>query len=415
MRPSAAISFTFNGTRYNALQGESIAAALAAVDIVALGQRRDGTPRGVWCGMGVCQECLVNVDGRPSLRACMTSLTDGMNVAAQGYLARMPAAKQSDASAPAQAHRTQMLVVGAGPAGLSAARAAALCGASVAIVDERAAPGGQYFKQLAASQTVVDFAGTDAQLRRGHALIAKVEKLGVKIWRDAALWGAFSAHELAVSAKGTQHVFVPERMVLATGAYERGVPIPGWTLPGYMTTGAAQTLLRAYRIAPGRRVLVAGNGPLNLQLAAELVAAGVDVVAVVEAAPRPGPRNVAALLHAAISAPGLIRDGTQYLARMRRARVPVIYSSALIAAHGADRVHACTIARIDSVGRPVANALNRLRRRYGFAWDTAFCRPTKRRARLAAGIRARVRNTYLRRSPMPMGKRRWRMSTPSAT
>ena len=60
--------------------------------------------------------------------------------------------------------------------------------------------------------------------------------------------------------------------------------MPGWTLPGYMTTGAAQTLLRAYRVAPGRRVLVAGNGPLNFQLAAELVAAGVEVVAVVEAA-----------------------------------------------------------------------------------------------------------------------------------
>ena len=207
---------------------------------------------------------------------------------------------------------------------------------------------------------MVDPDRTDAQVRGGRALIDEVEGLGVRIWRDAAVWGAFSAQELAVTANGAEHTFAPERLILATGAYERGVPVSGWTLPGCMTTGAAQTLVRAYRVLPGRRVLVAGNGPLNLQLAAELVAAGVDVVAVVEAATRPGLRHAGALLRAVSVAPGLMRDGFRYLARLRRAGVPVVYASALVAAHGDARVDGCTIARIDAAGRPVPGTSTRV-------------------------------------------------------
>ena len=353
LRPAPRITFSFNGSTLSAYQGETITAALAAAGIANLGRRRDGTPRGLWCGMGVCQECVVNVDGTPSLRACMTAVAGGMVVTAQGYAAAVPAATADRPASSPALHCPQMLVVGAGPAGLSAARAAALCGAAVTIIDERATPGGQYFKQIAKSHTVVDPDRTDAQVQDGRELIAEVERLGVKLWRDAAVWGAFSAQELAVDVNGTQHVFAPERLVLATGAYERGVPVPGWTLPGYMATGAAQTLVRAYRVMPGRRVLVAGNGPLNLQLAAELVAAGVDVVAVVEAAACPGPRHAAELLRAVCAAPGLIRDGFRYLARLQRAGVPIVYASAVVAAQGDARVEECTIARIDAAGRPV--------------------------------------------------------------
>jgi len=95
-------------------------------------------------------------------------------------------------------------------------------------------------------------------------------------WRSAAVvtvWGAFEPGEFAATADGRTLRFVPKATIVATGAYERPWPIPGWTLPGVMTTGAAQALWRTARRLPGRRVLIAGNGPLNLQLAAELIAA----------------------------------------------------------------------------------------------------------------------------------------------
>ena len=350
LRPGRPITFSFNGAPVAAFEGETIAAALAAAGIVNLGRRRDGSPRGVWCGMGVCQECLVNVDGAPSRRACVTAVTDGASVDAQGYAAVVPPVAQGMRSPAPTPRRAQVLVVGGGPAGLSAARAVAMCGGAATIVDERPVPGGQYFKQIAKSLSIVDPAGIDAQARRGADLIGEVERLGVTILRNAAVWGAFGAQELAVSVDGAPHVFAPERLVLATGVYERGVPVPGWTLPGFMTTGAAQTFLRAYRVSPGRRVLVAGNGPLNLQLAAELVAAGVDVVAVVEAAPPPSTRHVADVMRAAMAAPALLRDGLRYRARLRRAGVPIVYASALVGAQGVGRVEACTVARIGPAG-----------------------------------------------------------------
>jgi NADPH-dependent 2,4-dienoyl-CoA reductase/sulfur reductase-like enzyme len=359
LRPAVRIDFRFNGTLINAYQGETIASALAAAGFANLGGRRDDTPRGLWCGMGVCQECVVNVDGAPSLRACATTVENGMMVTTQGYVAAAPTPSVDPAPFSPALHRPQLLVVGAGPAGLSAARTAARCGVAVMIIDEHAQPGGQYFKQIAKSQTIIDPRSTDTQVRDGNALIADVEGLGVKIWRDATVWGAFGAQELAVAVRGEQHVFAPERLVLATGVYERGVPVPGWTLPGYMTTGAAQTLVRAYRVLPGRRILVAGNGPLNLQLAAELVAAGAEVVALVEAAERPALRNAAELLRAVGTAPGLIREGLRHLAALRRAGVPRLYGSAIVAARGDDRVEECTIARIDASGRPISGTATR--------------------------------------------------------
>jgi NADPH-dependent 2,4-dienoyl-CoA reductase/sulfur reductase-like enzyme len=354
------VNFYFEGASVAALEGETIAAALASADIANLGRRRDGTSRGLWCGMGVCQECIVTVDGIPSQRACMTKVADGMKVTMQGYAAVLPETQSPilNRGVPVTL-KPQVLIVGAGPAGLSVARAAALCGAAVTVVDERAMSGGQYYKQIAPSHAVTDAKRVDPQVRAGAALIAEVERLGVEIMQSALVWGAFGAKELGLAKDGVLHGIAPERLVLATGAYERGVPLPGWTLAGYMTTGAAQTLLRAYRVAPGKRVLVAGNGPLNLQLAAELVAAGVNVVALVEAATAPRVRQFGTVLRAASAAPALIRDGLRYRARLRSAAVPILYDSAVVAAEGRARVEACTIARIDSSGLPIDGTLQR--------------------------------------------------------
>ena len=365
LQPAPALTFTFDGNPVRAYRGETIAAALAASGIVTFGRRRDGTPRGRWCGMGVCQECIVEVDGVPGVRACMAEVLPDAVVKAQGYASTLPAEPAAAGSASASpaappTHRPQVLVVGAGPGGLAAARAAALCGATVTVLDERATPGGQFFKQVAKSHSVVAPEHLDAQARAGRSLVAEVKALGVDVASNAAVWGAFGPQELAACIDGTQHVFAAERVVIATGVFERAVPLPGWLLPGCMTTGAAQTLLRAYRVVPGQRVLVAGNGPLNLQLAAELVAAGVEVVAVVEAAARPGLRTLSALARAVRNSPALIRDGLRYRMRLWRAGVPLHFGSAVVSVHGDGRVGSCTIARIDAEGRPIAGSSRRI-------------------------------------------------------
>jgi NADPH-dependent 2,4-dienoyl-CoA reductase/sulfur reductase-like enzyme len=312
MRPVDPVRITFDGTAIEALPGETVAAALAAADIVSLRQARSGAPRGPFCGMGVCFDCLVTIDGRPSQRACLTKVAAGMDVRSA------PVATAAPPPQPAAAEEIacDVLVVGAGPAGLSAARTLALAGADVIVVDERLLPGGQYFKPLAASQAA-DTSNLDRQFRDGAALRESALQAGVRILNDTTVWAAFSASEIAALVSGRSTLFRPKRLVLATGAYEQSLPVIGWTLPGVMTVGGLQTLARAYRVAPGQRIVIAGNGPLCLQTAAELIEGGANVVAVLEAAPRPNFAEIGAIAKAAWADPALMFKGLALERRLK--------------------------------------------------------------------------------------------------
>ena len=334
---SDTIEIVFEGTPIAARVGESVAAALAAHGILSLRTTRDAAERGMFCGMGVCQDCLVEIDGKPEQRACMTKVDRPLQVRRQVHgRALAPVAEgASPKTEEVAVERPEVLVIGAGPGGLSAAIAARSAGAAVVVVDERAQPGGQYFKQVS-----VDPAGAaapDRQHREGAALIETARRLGVEIRSGLMIWGAFEPGLFAAVAEGGNHRFAPKATIVATGAYESGWPVPGWTLPGVMTTGAAQTLWRTARRLPGRRVLIAGNGPLNLQLAAELIEGGAEVVAVVEAAPRPGPAKLRALCTMLATAPGLVRDGLRYHLRRRAGGAEMIHGSVVASVARSER------------------------------------------------------------------------------
>jgi glycine/D-amino acid oxidase-like deaminating enzyme len=195
--------------------------------------------------------------------------------------------------------------------------------------------GGQFAKPLAHSHTTTT---PDRQFKLGIQLQAGAERAGVQLETDTTVWGAFAPNEIAALVRGQSITYHPRRLILATGAHEVPVPVPGWTLPGVMTTGGLQTLVRTQRVCPGQRVLIAGNGPLNLQLACELLASGVKPVAVLEAAPRPGKAVVLDLARMARSAPGLTRDGWSMLRRLKRAGVPVLWGTILNRLDGKTRV-----------------------------------------------------------------------------
>jgi len=359
------LDFTFDGLTIPALAGESVAAALAANGISTLRASDTGTEksrsdlnRGLYCGMGTCYECVVTIDGRANQRACMTKVQGGEKI-----LSAPPKGSTGDSLAPLTQpppeptdtkglvrHHLDILVIGAGPAGLSAALAARQAGATITILDERPQSGGQFYKPVASSHTVSS--PPDRQFAAGAALLDEVEKSGVNIIQNSIVWGAFSANEIVALVDSTAQVFVPKRLILATGAFERAAPMPGWTLPGVMTTGAAQTLSRAYQVSPGKKLVIAGNGPLNFQLAADLVSRGVEVAAVVDSAPRPGPGKIAQLLKALWFDPANIATGLLYLAKLKRASVPIFWSTIAVEAMGEEHLTGVIIALCDGRGRP---------------------------------------------------------------
>ncbi|WP_341911347.1 FAD-dependent oxidoreductase [Ferrovibrio terrae] len=380
-RSGEIVEIVYDGQKLTALAGETVAAALASHGIAQFRHTRDGGRRGLYCGMGACFDCLVTVDGKASQRACLTKVA-----ANQQIRSAMPAGTAADpllpltppatGSAPVE-QATDLLVIGAGPAGLAAAIAAAERGASVTVLDERPQSGGQFYKPLAPSHQAAH--PIDRQFRDGLALRDAALRAGVSIRQEATVWGAHAADEVVAIVEGRETVYRPRQLVIAPGAYERPVPFAGWTLPGVMTTGAAQTLARAYRVSPGQRVVIAGNGPLNLQLACELVAAGVDVVAVLESATKPAPRQWRAMLTALRTAPDLIADGLRYLNRLRRAGVPVLWSHAVLAAEGDGRVAQVRYAPIAADGRlqtdaAVSVAADALCVGYGFVPSTEIAR-----------------------------------------
>jgi len=338
---AVAISLSLEGRAVPAEPGQTVAAALIAAGFRVCRLTESGEARGVFCGMGVCQECVMTICGERQ-RACMTLVRDGMTVAPY----RAGERPLAPSRVPAPAHLTaEVLVIGGGPAGLSAAAAAAEAGAEVMLVDERAKLGGQFYKQPAA---VADESALDRQYRDGRRLIARVEAAGVRVLTGAQVWGATGPGQLLALDDAHAYALRPRRLVLATGAYERGVPLPGWTLPGFLTTGAAQTLMRAYGVLPGRRVLISGNGPLNIQVAAEIVRAGGEVVAVCELA-RIHPLGAAPM---GLADPTLMLQGARMALELRRARVPLLRGHTVVRAEGDGSVERATIARVDAAGRP---------------------------------------------------------------
>jgi thioredoxin reductase/bacterioferritin-associated ferredoxin len=340
-----------------AYEGETIGAVLTAIGIRQIRhapQLKD--PRGLYCCTGSCYGCLVTVNGRPNERACVTPVRSGQHITLQVGFGR-PDMTSLD---PARLVRreTPLVIIGGGPGGLSAAIAAANAGAKVLVIDENLQPGGQIYRQLPETFQAAEPGRLGADYVDGRSLLKEVQNLSdaITIWNDALVWSVFDSNQLAI-ARGNELVLLDANaIVVATGAYERPVPVPGWTLPGVMTAGGAQVLLKSQRIRPGQRALLAGAGPLQLVVANQLLDAGMEVVAVAESNTTAGAwRFLPDLMHQ----PGLMIQGLRYLYRLKRAGVQILQSHVLQGLQGTQEVEQAFLGKVDSRCRPIAGEVKR--------------------------------------------------------
>lgn len=230
-------------------------------------------------------------------------------------------------------------IVGAGPAGLAAASEAVDHGLSVVLMDDNSQPGGQYFRQLPRQ-----FSGVD----RARRLFEVVDHPRLDYLPDCVVWNAPGPDVLAYTAGADSGRVRADTLIIAAGATDRPLPFPGWTLPGVITAGGSQNMIKGQAVRPGERVVVAGNGPLLLVAAMTLLGAGATVLAVVEAAPFHG-RTWSRLASLAWS-PSLLAQALSWRLRLATTGVPFLTGQAVIEAHGSAALEAVSVAPIDLHG-----------------------------------------------------------------
>jgi NADPH-dependent 2,4-dienoyl-CoA reductase/sulfur reductase-like enzyme len=250
--------------------------------------------------------------------------------------------------------RYDAAVVGAGPAGLAAAAACARAGLRCVLFDEQQQPGGQIYRGITSSPFARDTV-LGADYWRGADLVGAAPDSGAHYVPGAIVWGLLRPDELAVSIGGITRQIRAARIILATGAIERPFPIQGWTLPGVMTAGATQILLKTSGLAPSGRTVLAGCGPLLWLLAWQYLNAGVRLDAILDTT---APANWSrALRHAAAFATSpYLAKGIRLMLAVRRA-VRVIGGVIEIKAEGRDRLEAVSYRTRRSVERLPADAL----------------------------------------------------------
>ncbi len=223
---------------------------------------------------------------------------------------------------------TDVAVIGAGSAGLSAAYMASSAGAKVLVLDENSLPGGQLFKQIH------KFFGSRAHqagvrgFTIGNELLSKVEKSGAEVWLNALVYGIEKNCDLGVIYNNEHYIVKAKKVIVATGAKENYMPFVGSTLPGVMGAGAAQTMINVNRVLPGKKVLMLGSGNVGLIVSYQLLQAGAEVVALVEGAPQIGGYGV-------------------HAGKIRRAGVPIYVGHTIKRVMGDGKVESVEIVALD--------------------------------------------------------------------
>ncbi len=332
------IPFYWNSQKLEANGSEVISSALFANGIHVFGHHaKDGSAQGMFCANGQCAQCAVVANGIP-VKSCMTKVEENMIVESVEGIPELPKAVDNFQFSDIKEIETDVLIVGGGPAGLSAALQLGEKGVEALIVDDKDRLGGKLVLQTHKFFGSIDdcYAGT-----RGIdiATILKDElkkHTSLKVWLNSIVLYVFSDKKVGVVTNGKNYAIVKPRIVLnAAGARERSLIFPGNTLPGIYGAGAFQTLVNRDLVKPAKRLLVVGGGNVGLIAAYHALQAGIDVIGLVEALPQCGGYKV-------------------HSDKIKRLGVPIHTSHTILSANGKEHVESVTVGKIDKNFRPIA-------------------------------------------------------------
>jgi sarcosine oxidase subunit alpha len=324
------VAFTWNGEKLTGCDGEMISSALFANGIHIFGHHhKDNSPQGMFCANGQCSQCLVIADGLP-VKSCMTPLRDGTVVQSVEGLPNLPEDDSIPQINEVPVKDVEVLIIGGGPAGLTAAIELGKLGVTTLIVDDKDRLGGKLVLQTHKFFGSVEdsYAGIRG-FEIAKILDEEVCKLdSVEVWLNTAAVAVFSDKIIGVVRNNQYRKIKSQKLLVATGAREKMLSFPGNTLPGVYGAGAFQTLVNRDLVKSSNRVLVVGGGNVGLIAGYHAIQAGIEVVALVEALPQVGGYKV-------------------HADKLKRLGVPIFTRHTVTAANGSDQVESVTIARLD--------------------------------------------------------------------
>lgn len=325
------VEFTWDGRPLTGFEGEMISTALIANGIHIFGYHpRDNSPQGIFCANGQCSQCMVVVDGMP-LKGCMTPLCAGMRIEPSDGRPSLPARPATPSFHEIEEVETEVLVIGGGPAGLSAAIELGKLGVKVLLIDDKDRLGGKLVLQThkffgSIADCHAGTRGTDI----GTLLAAEVAGLeSVTCWLDTNAVGVFADQKVGVVRDGKSYILVkPQALLVAAGAREKMITFKGNTLPGVYGAGAFQTLVNRDLVRPSEKLFIVGGGNVGLIAGYHALQAGIAVVGLAEALPECGGYKV-------------------HADKLARFGVPIHTSHTVVSANGSDHVESVTIAKVD--------------------------------------------------------------------
>ena len=257
--------------------------------------------------------------------------------------------------------KTQLIVIGAGPGGIQAAITASELGLKVTLIDSQASAGGQYFKQIPQEFNIHE---TSYHQEQASKLFGQLKNSTVKFLDRTLVWGIFHNPKSNLWHLTLQGENCPSRIetafvIIATGAYDRSIPFPGWDLPGVITAGSAQIMIKNQGVLPGKRVIVSGTGPLQLAATSNLIEAGAKVLSVLECNQNLFFRGIPHL-------PSIwgqwrrLKEGFQYAKNLIKTKTPYRIGWSVIKADGNDKVEEVTFGKLDREGYPIPKSFQNI-------------------------------------------------------
>jgi len=324
------VSFYWNKSKLAGKKNEMISSALFANNIKIFGHHhKDGSAQGIFCANGQCAKCTVIANGMP-VKACMTSVKENMIVESVEGLPRLPDVDETPQISNIEQVSTDVLIIGGGPAGLSAAIQLQKYGINTLLVDDKDELGGKLVLQThkffgSQKDSYAGMRGMDI----GRMLAHKVETAShIDVWKNSTTLYVFDDKKAGILKDGVYKIITPKVILNAAGAREKFLRFKGNSLSGVYGAGAFQTLVNRDLVKPTEKLFIIGGGNVGIIAGYHALQAGINVVGLCEALPECGGYKV-------------------HEDKLKRLGVPIYTSHSIVSANGKESVSSVTIAGID--------------------------------------------------------------------